>query len=153
MSHDYGLPRLVRQEHDYGCGIAALAMLTGSTYEDVRAWILDNWQNQIMGYERTGSWLSKSGVTGPVLDWYLAQRGYVWRKVYSGWKPDPWPPEPFAPVHVAQVIQPSGMAHFVVLTADGRVLDPMSDSPRSLTEWQQINYVQGVWPIPPEVTR
>jgi hypothetical protein len=147
-----GAPRLVRQEHDYGCGIATLAMLTGQTYEAVRTWILSHWQNQIIGYESSDSWLRTHGVTGPVLDWYLATHGYVWRKVYSGWKPVPWPPEPFAPVHAAQVIQPSGMAHFVVLTSAGRVLDPMQDEPRSLSEWEQINFVQGVWTPPTDHT-
>lgn len=141
-------PELVLQKHDYGCGIASLAMLTGDTYDGIRAWILDHWQNQIMGHESNDSWLTKSGVTGPVLDWFLAQHGYVWRKVYSGWRPDPWPPAPFAPVHVAQVVQPSGMAHFVVVTETGDVLDPASGAPRSLTDWQQINYVQGVWGEP-----
>lgn len=139
--------RLVRQEHDWGCGVAALAMVTGQTYDEVRTWILDHRVYAVMGQEEApADWLAQHGVTQYVLDWYLGEHGFAWRRLYRAWvAADSWPPKPFAPVHVAQVIQPSGMAHFVVLTADGRVLDPMSDAPRTLSDWERINFVQGFW--------
>jgi hypothetical protein len=138
--------RLVRQEHTWGCGVAALAMVTGQTYDDVRTWILDHWTHAVTGQETPpADWLADHGVTQYVLDWFLGEHGYAWRRIYRAWSNGSWPPDPFAPAHVAQVVQPSGMAHFVVLTAEGRVLDPMSDTPRSLTDWEQINHVQGIW--------
>lgn len=137
----------VPQEHAWGCGVATLAMVTGDTYDGVRRWIVGHWSAKVMGYENAGDWLTHRGVSGPVLDWYLAQHGYAWRRVYSGWEPDPWPPEPFAPVHVAQVVQPSGNTHFVAVTSAGTVLDPASTTPRLLTDWPKVNYVQGIWRI------
>ena len=139
--------RLVRQEHDWGCGVAALAMVTGQTYDEVWSWMLGNWVHAVFAGEPAADWLEHHGVTQYALDWYLGQHGFVWRRVYRAWVSGAWPPEPFAPVHVAQVVQPSGNAHFVVLTADGRVLDPMSDAPRSLSDWEQVNHVLGVWSL------
>lgn len=147
-STESGQPILVRQEHDWGCGVAALAMVTGQTYDEVRTWILDHWVHAVLGCD-PADWLTKHGVTQYVLDWYLGEHGYVWRRLYRAWvADDSWPPKPFAPVHIAQVVQPSGNAHFVVLMADGLVLDPMSVNPRSLTDWETVNHVQGVWSIP-----
>lgn len=148
--------RLIRQEHDWGCGVAALAMVTGQTYDEVRTWILHNWVHNVMACD-PADWLTKHGVTQYVLDWYLGEHGFAWRRLYRAWTDaDSWPPKPFAPVHVAQVVQPSGNAHFVVLTAGGRVLDPMSDAFRSFFDWEQINHVQGVWStsvLPPASTQ
>ena len=122
-------------------------MVTGQTYDEVRVWILDNWVHSVMGYDAPADWLADHGVTQYALDWYLGEHGFAWRRVYRAWTTGSWPPKPFAPVHVAQVVQPSGMAHFVVLTPDGQVLDPMCDVSRSLTDWEQVNHVQGIWAI------
>ena len=122
-------------------------MVTGQTYAQDRDWIVAHWRLQIMGYEWTDAWLAERGLSSPILDWFLAEHGYVWRKVYIGWEPNPWPPEPFAPVHIAQVIQPSGNSHFVILQSDGLTLDPMSDEPRRLTDWERVNFVQGIWTL------
>ena len=134
---------LVRQQHDYGCGIAALAMIADRSYDEVREWLLGNWPG---GSQRPEDWLTAHGIHKGIADWYLAQHDYVWRTLYGGWKLDPWPPEPFAPVHLACVRQPSNNNHYVVMRADGVVLDPLADGPRSLADWPQVYNVQGIWP-------
>lgn len=136
---------LVRQEHDYGCGIASLAMVSGLSYDDVRRWLLDNWPG---GHERTDDWLEKRGIYKGIADYFLASHGYVWRTLYGGWKLSPWPPEPFAPVHLVRVRQPSGTSHFVVMDGNGSVLDPLLDEPRCLADWSEVDNVQGIWPGP-----
>ena len=133
---------LVRQEHDYGCGLASLAMIDGTTYDAVREWLLANWPG---GHERPDEWLTKRGIYQGMADWYLSQHGYVWRTLYSGWQMPEWPPSPFAPVHLASVRQPSGDSHYVVMRADGVVLDPLSDEPRMLADWPKVDNVQGIW--------
>jgi hypothetical protein len=148
---------LVRQEHDYGCGLASLAMIDGKSYEDVRQWLITNWPGgQADGGAPPENWLEKRGIYSGIADWYLGHHGYVWRKVYSGWAKDKpsfqWPPAPFAPVHLVQVRQPSGNSHYVVMRADGVVLDPMTDEPRSLTDWPLVDNVMGAWRCPGPVS-
>lgn len=135
---------LIRQEHDYGCGLASLAMITGQTYEEVRLWLLDHWPGG-QGDHVPEEWLVKRGIHSGIAEYFLGAHGYVWRTVYSGWAQKPWPPEPFAPVHLAMVRQPSGNSHYVVMRSDGVVLDPMTDEPRSLADWEKVDNVQGIW--------
>lgn len=143
-------PTLVRQQHDYGCGIASLAMIAGKSYSEVHAWLLANWPGgQADGGSPPEHWLEKRGIYSGIVDWYLVHHGYVWRTVYAGWAKDnssyPWPPEPFAPIHLAQVRQPSNNSHYVVMRADGVVLDPLTDEPRTLADWPEVSNVQGIW--------
>jgi hypothetical protein len=135
---------LIRQTHDYGCGIASLAMISGQPYNAVREWLVENWPG---GTQTPDEWLTTRGIHKGIADYYLAAHGYVWRTVYGGWKLPEWPPRPFAPVHLAHVVQPSGNTHYVVMRADGVVLDPMCDEPRALSDWSYVNNVQGVWSL------
>jgi hypothetical protein len=130
----------VRQEHDHGCGIAVLAMLTDQTYQQV-------YDDLLATYPGEKTRVTEQGLYHTAMEWYLAQRGYAWRTVYSGWKPTSWPPEPFAPRHFAQVVQPSGNHHFVVMTEAGTVLDPLSGILTGLGAWGQVDSVYGVWNV------
>ena len=131
---------LVRQEHDYGCGVACLAMVTGHTYADIHAECVKDWPNSERGLNLAERGLYSSGV-----EWYLATHGYCWRYVYSAWRLSEWPPLPFAPVHIASVVQPSGNSHYVVMTPEGVVLDPLTATERRLTDWEKVNNVMGIW--------
>lgn len=133
---------LIRQKHEYGCGIAALAMVAGTSYESVHEWLLANWPG---GTQAPDEWLVAHGIHKGIADFYLAAHGYMWRTVYSGWRQIPWPPEPFAPIHLACVRQPSGNSHYVVARDDGAVLDPLHDELRRLTDWPEVYNVQGIW--------
>ena len=137
---------LIRQEHDYGCGLASLAMATGKSYDEVRSFFLAEWPG---GTQKPEDWLESRGIHHGLVEWFLARHGFVWRVVYSGWEEHPWPPAPFAPVHIAQVIQPSRNTHYVVMLNDGRVLDPLSGTlGLALDNWERVNNVMGIWPEP-----
>jgi hypothetical protein len=128
------MPVLVRQGHANGCALAALAMVTGQTYDEVVTDFTERWPGEPLNLDERGLYHGDT-------EWYLAINGY-------GWKHDPWPPQPFAPVHIAAVRQPSGNQHYVVLTGDGTVLDPLDDQPKSLASWERVNNVMGIWPDP-----
>jgi hypothetical protein len=75
-----------------------------------------------------------------------------------GWRPEyrtprkpadgPWPPAPFAPVHMATVLvsRTSPCWHSVVMSQDGLVLDPQTPEPRALTDYVEVQAVVGFTP-------
>lgn len=150
--------RWVRQWHASGCGVAVLAMLTGRPYGEI--------VKRIAGHDGSGhdgDW-NAHGVTHLTLDRVLAEEGFWLQRHYAAWHADyeepvtdpapvrravpkpghTWPPEPWAPVHYASVQQPSGHGHFVVMLADGRVLDPLREGFYSLSDWPAVNQVTGL---------
>lgn len=130
--------RIVQQD-DWGCGIAVLAMLTDDSYVNVKTNIeADPWA------QKAGDWKA-SGISQLHLEKYLSERGWYFRRVYSSWQSNGvWPPAPFAERHYAIVQQPSGNGHFVVMCADGMVLDPMAEVPKTLADWKVVNLVVGL---------
>jgi hypothetical protein len=87
------------------------------------------------------------GTNHLALDHVLQRHGYWRQRLYKAWADADgfaWPPEPFAPVHVCQVGQPSGNAHFVVMLEDGTVLDPLLDGPpHGLGVYQELLNIAG----------
>jgi hypothetical protein len=130
--------RWVRQEDAQGCGIAVLAMLTGESYAAVKAEI-----DSQDGHGHNGDW-SENGVTHITLDRYLTARGFYHQRIYESWGLTDWPPDPWAPSHFASVRQPSGNSHFVVMDAEGRVLDPMREGDFTLGDWLAVLNVVGL---------
>lgn len=132
--------RWVHQEHAEGCAPAAMAMIFGIEYAEACTIIESGPTVQNDGawdWNTRGSWYG-------AIERELAVRGWSWQKRYMAWFPDDWPPQPFAPLHYAQVKQPSGNAHFVVMDADGRVLDPLREGDYALSDWE-VNQVSGLW--------
>lgn len=130
----------VAQEDSRGCVLASLAMLTGQTYAEVKAGFAD-WAGGIS--------LLFDGFT------YLAEHGYAVAPKYIHYHPlkknrDPWPVEPFADVHLCEVI--TSQAHAVVLLRDGTVLDPNTPEPRRLTDYVKVNVIAGIVPLAREKT-
>lgn len=130
----------VRQLDQHGCGVACLAMITGHAYEAVRAWFrCKAWQNaqarhDVPEQSFRDRWEAHDfgvrGMTDYDLGAYLAEHGFAYALRYANlWQHGiehrraPWPPAPFAPVHIVTVYQPTG-GHYVVWLPDGRVLDP-----------------------------
>lgn len=144
-------PRMVMQEHPNGCGIACLAMVTGLGYAQVRDTL-----TEFLPRERD---YGEEGIHHGIAEWLLGRLGYAWRTLYAGHLHDPWPPEPFAPVHIAQVRQPSGNTHYVVVTNDGIVFDPLDGEHKRLADWDGrsgsvsnpkfsgVNNVMGIWRV------
>lgn len=122
-----------------GCGVAVLAMLTGKTYEDVAAAFPEKD-------------LTESGIDLFEMDGYMRARGFYrtdQRKAYRHGtmeKTDPWPPEPYADLHLCNVhVYPwSPCNHWVLMLADGSVLDPVSPYPWRLTDYDAVNSVVAI---------
>lgn len=112
-------------------------MVTGRTYDDVLAEVSARFPER--DFAEVGLYYGDE-------QWLLGEHGYAWRTRFKN-SGGPWPPEPFAPVHIVQVEQPSGSYHFVVMLADGTVLDPLGDEPTSLDAWPRIVNVLGVWHV------
>lgn len=114
--------RWVQQEDNIGCGLACLAMITGKTYQEVKA--------AFAPFER--------GITWWETDSYLVDHGYaIARKfkhaAYCKQNRD-WPPAPFGDVHICQVYIPAG-GHFIVALRDGSVLDPATPEQRHISQY------------------
>lgn len=132
---------VVLQKHTRGCGVAALSMLTGMDYDAVAARFPFDLQTQGLYYNGVES--------------FLADAGYAIRKLHRwfGWvdSPErtPWPCEPFADVHLCEVIVYEGapMNHFIVMLKDGSCLDPLASEPRRLSDYFKVNSVAGVYKV------
>jgi hypothetical protein len=122
----------VPQEDSRGCCVACIAMVTGKTYQEVKAWFE-------MDFNDRGT--SQHGI-----EEYLVEHGYTWaRKTlyrHNNQQRTPWPPEPFADVHICEVAGTS--SHAVVLLRDGTVLDPLTPEPKRLTDYEKVYYVAAI---------
>jgi hypothetical protein len=140
----------VAQTEPCGCGAATAAMITGISYQEAK-------DNLEAGPTRNIpiDW-TNGGISHVDLDWILGEFGYfglikyvTWYKQRNGaiYTPLPgkvWPPAPFAPIHYAQVVQPNGLTHFVVMQSDATVLDPLENIPKRLTDWPEVHHVVGL---------
>jgi hypothetical protein len=126
--------RWVRQEDEFGCGIAILAMLTDRTYIDVKYELLSD------PFASTQPWKT-NGFAHPTVEYFLTKHGHYTQTVYKAWNLTTWPPEPWAMRHYANVVQPSGNAHWVVMNRLGWVYDPMVERRRKLTDFPSVNSV------------
>lgn len=136
-------PQLILQKHPFGCGHAALAMLTGKGYEEIVA--------EFPGVDPT-----LRGLKVTEIDIYAAINGMAVLRLFSesrnsiGEKTTtPWPPAPFAQVHLClvDVTENSPCAHWVVMLADGAVLDPTTTERKSLFDYHRIMNVAGIYKI------
>lgn len=128
----------VGQEDAEGCALATLAMICGHDYAAVKAEVETYWPSD---EPAPGHDWSKNGVTFYTLDRYLAAQGYFMQRRYATWG---LPLEPFAPIHYASVQQPSNRSHFVVVLADGGVLDPLREGRFALSDWTEVNQLGGL---------
>ena len=134
-------PAWVGQEDASGCGAATLAMLTGRTYGEARDLIDSLW-------EKPKDW-ADGGTNEFDIDRCLYADGFYIQRRYSSWRDNGTAailsfPDPFAPLHYAMVRQPSHNYHFVVMLADGRVLDPMREGFHALSDWPEVAQVVGL---------
>ena len=133
----------VQQKETCGCTVAAIAMVIGKSYDEVRS-------------ASTRDFEGKSGGVH-IEDWfdYLFEHGFVAHRM---WKvthlqgvntPRPcWPPKPFAPLHICSVRTPAG-EHAVVMLGDGTVLDPFTSDRDSLSCYESVSAVYGLFYIGP----
>lgn len=133
---------LVRQQHEFGCVIASMAIILGEPYETVRA------------YWPPDHDFDKRGTADSWGDQLLAERGYAtrWLSQYVfGKKRAVWPLPPFAPIHFCKVrtvsVKESKHTHMVVLLFDGQVLDPYKDEPGLLSDYRAVLEMCGVYKV------
>lgn len=158
MTRDITPIRWVRQEHAKGCSLAVLAMITGESYDTIRAEV-DQHRNST---GHSGDW-DTSGIGHMDVDRVLFNHGFWTQRVFIGWyrrrldrtnADDPvryemlpgavWPPEPWAPMHHCEVEQPNRHGHAVFMDGEGRVLDPLREGVFSLSDWPRVNNVAGI---------
>ena len=130
--------RHVHQPDNHSCVVACLAMVTGLSFAAVR--------------RELGRHVCPScGVTDKVFYAFLANHGYAVQRIarknaYRTGKRHPWPPVPFADVHVASV-KTTGYqkaAHAVVWFRDGRVFDPELRAPVTIEIYAKVIDVVGI---------
>lgn len=132
-------PFYIKQEDLNGCVVAAVAMIVGKSYAEVKA-------------ELAPKDLSKEAYTTFTAESYLYEHGYMlvkkWRHVcFNGTDRKQWPIAPFAPIHYVST-RNGDKAHAVVMLADGRVLDPWADAtPRNITDYAEVCEIIGVWDL------
>lgn len=97
----------VAQPNGYGCAIACVAMIVGKTYDEMEAWLVEQ------GLERARM---ERGLTDHVWREALAVHGYCYVQRFqcnaftNRCDRSPWPPAPFAPLHIACVEVTTGGA-------------------------------------------
>lgn len=136
------LPFVV-QPFKMACGIAALAMVSKKTFEEVRVLfdLSHDWRTEGMNRYEIEAMFEPLGFS--YQDRYKGQQrlGYTERAE--------WPGKPFAPVHIALVQNlPNTGGHFVVWLADGRVMDPWWGVIPSLDNYTRVDNIWGLWKIP-----
>lgn len=131
----------VQQKEKCGCTIAAVAMIVGKSYDEVRSMSTRDF-DETSGGVQIEDWLD-----------YLFEQGFVAHRL---WKvthlqgvntPRPcWPPEPFAPLHICSVRTSAG-GHAVVMLSDGKVLDPYTADRDNLSCYESVSAVYGMFYI------
>lgn len=143
----------VGQKDHGGCAAATAAMIIGCSYEEAKAQI-----DASPCHDKPIDW--NVGTSHIEVDYVLGEHGWFGHRVYLSWqqqvmvvgdqppywelKPGGvWPPEPFAQIHYATVTH-GKFYHFVVMLADGTVLDPMQPGHFSLDDWPTVSNVRGL---------
>lgn len=136
----------IAQPNGYGCAIASLAMVAGYTYDEMEAWFISNGatRGRLEGGLHEGIWLEALGRLG-----FVYERRYIGDAISNGPRTTPWPPAPFAPIHICAAEVDVG-SHAFVMLGDGSVLDPWKRERTTIThpDYIKVNQVAGVWPRP-----
>lgn len=92
------------------------------------------------------------GMTG--FEWreWLSENGYAIRPLFKHCNylkrdREPWPAPPFAKAHICTVLHNGGHRHAVVMLDDGKVLDPLTETPSSLADYEQVDQICGVYNV------
>lgn len=130
----------VESDDNVSCVLACLAMVTGKTVAQVRDGMRQYWYNEA----------AEQGTNDEAFEAYLSARGYAVQQISHDYVPEdklitPWPPDPWAPIHVCDVYEHG--PHAVVMLYDGVVLDPNDTGMKSLDQYHRVYAVQGIWKV------
>lgn len=137
--------KFVIQPYKMGCGIAALAMVSGKTFEEVRV-LMDLSHDWCKG-GRGMTMYEVEQMLEPLGFSYQSRR--LCQSRLGGTERKEWPGKPFAPLHIALVQNlPNTGGHFVVWLEDGRVMDPWWGVIPNIGNYSMVMEVTGIWKIP-----
>lgn len=128
------------------CYHACLAMVTGYSYETV----IQTFAKYAEREELVGE-----GLEDAVAFEWLARRGFAVQQLFheselDGLLHNPWPPIPFAPVHILGVQSLGSHAHHaVVMLHTGMVLDPNDNvrTERPISDYRRVYDCTGIWDL------
>jgi len=131
-----------RQKLKHDCALTALSMVTGEEYDSVAEYF-------------DGIDFDKGGITYYALNSFLFDHGFSTARIfkYKGFKDcpqrTPWPPEPFADMHICEVLpyESSTFSHFIVMLRDGKIFDPAFSEIKKLSDYHKVYNVAGVYKI------
>lgn len=130
--------KFIKQEEDYGCVIACMAMVLGETYSSVRRHFLNDF--------------SKKGISFKETIGYLADKGFqIIHKEVGFYNHIDFSRKemlkPFAPVHIVLIrnCYDAKMTHVVVMTNKGKILCPQETPEVEIKECYQISDVWGFY--------
>lgn len=142
--------KYVKQEHEWGCGISCLAMVCNQTYYQVYKKLEDD-DKRIS--RMSSGWREKNGLSENIIELYLQDEGFWLQKYYKihyDQNVPPWNNSSMWPISpetddgiIANVVQPSGNGHFVVIDNYNNVLDPLRSGTYDLTDWNIVNFIIG----------
>lgn len=128
----------VQQKDRFGCVVACIAMITGRSYEEIKAMFPNK------DFSKSGIAIDFEGNS------YLNEHGYLTRIIfptigYNQQKRFAWI-RPFAPVHIVRVISESGNSHAVVMDMYGDITDPFKEGVFALSDYD-VKDITGIWKI------
>jgi hypothetical protein len=128
--------KYVAQKDPFGCLIAAVAMVSGQTYDAIRAMCSEH-----------------EAINDYIADDVLGELGFAVMRRYKyqmRFKRDRavWPCEPFAPTHMVYVTATQG-PHAVVMDDSGVVYDPWDRTRTSLQAavYTQVHHIDGIFKV------
>jgi len=132
----------VRQEDALGCLVACIAMIAGVSYAEARSTLPGFSADKCADEYYAVQWLKGRG--------FDLIRTWEYFKPYGSKKPpsEPWPPLPFAELHLCSVMAGGRLAHAVIMLGDGTVIDPATPEPRKLSDYSDVYQVSAIVRIP-----
>ena len=134
--------RYVSQREAGDIAVAALSMATGHEPDAIRTTFGDRFKSA----QSLNSWHFE--------EWCF-RHGIAWQRIHARHQMGghnqlraPWPPEPWAPSHLCQVIA-AGCFHLVAMDERGVVFDPTDSDRRQLAhaDYTEICFVMGLWQV------
>lgn len=115
--------------------VAAIAMVTGRSYRDIRELCAP-------AYNQGIHWVIAQDVLAHL--GYATMPRYEYRPRLKDYRA--WPCEPFAPAHIA-VLEATQGAHAVAMDASGHVYDPFNRERTTLKhpDYRKIHHIDGIF--------
>lgn len=113
--------KVIRQKGANDCGLAAVAMALGVSYETVEEMMPPERRRDTLGYRLANYDIFEILYRFDKMLQYVMRWDRLGLRDAEGHSPtrEPWPPEPWAPSHIVQI-----PGHWMAMDRQGRILDP-----------------------------